>query len=283
MPIVVIDPGHGGRDPGTTQNGLEEKTLVLQTCLLLQNALHRCGFQVIMTRVTDTLPLTDGTIAADLTYRATIANNAKADLFVAWHIDSIDNPAVNGVAVWIYPNTRGTRTDTWAQQIVNGIATSSGQFNRGVYLGDFAVLRETNMDAVLVEAGFLTNVSEAQHLTDPNFQSRQAEGAARGICSLFNMPYVAPGNTPPTPNKPTPTPPAPTPTPPVIKEDIPSWAAEAVKKMIEWGVMSGYEDGLFHPSDTVTRAQLASALARFYDFLHNNNNTNNTDNGNGGG
>ncbi|MGZ4106376.1 MAG: N-acetylmuramoyl-L-alanine amidase [Tumebacillaceae bacterium] len=270
MPLIVLDPGHGGRDPGTTNNGLEEKTLVLATSLKLRDALQRCGFQVMMTRTTDTLPLANGTIGEDLTYRANLANNAQADLFVAWHIDSIDNGSVNGVAVWIYPNTRGTRTDTWAEKIVNAIAAASGQSNRGVYLGDFAVLRETNMDAMLVEAGFLTNPAEARNLADPTFQAKQAEGAARGICSIFNMPYVAPAGSTPTPA------PTPTPTPvPTTQEDIPSWAAEAVQKMLEWGVMSGYEDGKFHPNDTVTRAQLASALARFYEFLTKNN-------GNGG-
>lgn len=98
MPLVVIDPGHGGRDPGTIGNGFQEKTLVLQTALRLRDALRRCGFDVIMTRETDTLPLPGGTIGEDLTHRSQTANAAKAHLYLSWHIDSATRPDVNGVA-----------------------------------------------------------------------------------------------------------------------------------------------------------------------------------------
>lgn len=271
MPLVVLDPGHGGRDPGTSNNGYEEKTLVLSTCLLLRDALERCGCRVIMTRQTDTLPDPNGTIAEDLTYRATLANTAHADLFVAWHVDSATNADVNGVAIWIYPAARGTTTDTWAQKIVDHIAAASGQKNRGVYLGDFAVLRETTMPAVLVEAGFLTNVNEAKQLAAANFQRQQAEGAARGICSIFNMTYVP--TTAPTPSQPTPFQPKPVPpTPPAnTSEQVPSWAAEAVSKMMAWNIMTGYPDGTWRPHDPVSRAEMAVALDRFYQFIKNGN------------
>ena len=106
MPLVVIDPGHGGTDPGTVGSGYQEKTLVLQTALRLRDALRRCGFDVIMTRATDTLPLPGGTIAEDLTHRAQIANSASAHLFLSWHVDSVKRPDVNGVAAWIHPSVR---------------------------------------------------------------------------------------------------------------------------------------------------------------------------------
>ena len=104
VPIIVIDPGHGGRDPGAVGNGLQEKNLVLPTALKVRDALRRCGFTVIMTRETDTLPYPSGTIGQDLTYRAQLANRNNADLFISWHADSSSTSTVNGVALWIYPN-----------------------------------------------------------------------------------------------------------------------------------------------------------------------------------
>lgn len=256
MPTIVIDPGHGGRDPGTAANGYQEKTLVLQTSLLLRDALVRCGFRVIMTRETDTLPLANGTIDQDLSYRAKIANDNNADLFVAWHVDSTSSTDVSGVAVWIHPSVRGTRTEQWAQTIVNGIAASTGQKNRGVYLGDFQVLRETKMEAVLVESGFITNVEEANNLASPSFQAKEAEGAARAICSLFQVPY----NQPPA-------------SPPAAQEAWPDWARDSIAKMISWGVMVGFPDGTWKPDQPVTRAELAVALVKLYDFIRSGGGT----------
>lgn len=271
MPLVVIDPGHGGRDPGTSGNGYQEKTLVLSTAMMLRDALRRCGVNVLMTRETDTLPLPSGTIGQDLAYRADLANRNNADLFVSWHIDSAANATVSGVAVWIYPATRGTRTESWAQRISGAIATNTGQRNRGVYLGDFQVLRETEMDAVLVEAGFITNAQEANNLANTEFQRAQAEGAARAICDLFDLPYVAPVRPDPTP-RPT-TPPPATEQPPAQNrpEEWPDWAEDAIRTMMEWGVMTGYPDGSWRPDQNVTRAELAVALTRFYNFIRGRN------------
>lgn len=283
MPLVVIDPGHGGRDPGAVANGYQEKNLVLPTSLFLRDALRRSGFDVIMSRETDVLPLANGTIGQDLSYRADIANRAGADLFVSWHADSATSAGVNGVAVWIHPSTRGTRTNLWAQRIVNGIAGATGQANRGVYLGDFAVLRETNMDAVLVEAGFITNPNEAGQLNTTSFQRAQAEGAARAICEIFGVAYQPPagagggtpppnpgtgtGTTPPTPTVPTP-PTLPT-TPTAPAENTPIWAQEPIRQVQEWGIMVGDPSGRFRPNDPTTRAELAAVIARLVNFLRN--------------
>ncbi|TCP53734.1 N-acetylmuramoyl-L-alanine amidase [Tumebacillus sp. BK434] len=264
MPLVVIDPGHGGRDPGAAGNGYQEKNLVLQTSLLLRDALQRCGFRVIMTRTTDTLPDPDGTIGQDLAYRASIANNAKADLYISWHTDAASSAAVNGSAVWIHPSTRGGRTNQWAERIAAAIASSTGQTNRGVYFGDFQVLRDTVMDAVLVEAGFITNAAEARRMATRDYQIAAAEGAARGVCAIFDLPYNAPAR--PTPQPGTPSTPTPV-TPPKQPEVLPAWAEESIRQVIEWGVMTGYEDGTWRPEQAVTRAEMASVLVRFYNFI----------------
>lgn len=278
MPTIVIDPGHGGRDPGAVANGFQEKDIVLSTSLKLRDALKRCGFTVIMTRETDVLPYPSGTIGQDLSHRASIANQNNADLFISWHADSYSSATVNGVSVWIHPSTRGARTDQWAQRMVNAMAQETGQSNRGVYIGDFAVLRETNMDAVLVESGFITNPQEAQRLSTPTLQTQQAESTAKALCGIFNLPYVAPAApTPARPQQPPPQPPQteqppqgknPQPaTPTPDTEEIPEWAQESIERIRQLGVMNGYPDGTWRPEQTVTRAELAVALMNLYDVL----------------
>lgn len=261
MPLVVVDPGHGGRDPGTTGNGLQEKDITLAVGLELRNALERCGIRVIMTRTQDTLVLPNGTIGQDLTERANIANRNNADLFISWHVDSFTNPDVNGAATWIHPTTRGTQTETVAQLMVNLITQATGQQNRGVYIADFAVLRETNMPAVLVESGFITNAQEASRLARADFRKTQAEATAQAVCQYFGLPYIAPA--PP----PTPEPPPVTPDNPFPGEDLPEWARDAILRIYRAGIMVGYEDGTFRANNPVTRAELATAAVKFYEFL----------------
>lgn len=266
MPLVVVDPGHGGRDPGTVGNGSQEKDITLAAAIDLRDALQRCGIQVIMTRTTDSLVMPNGTIGQDLSARADLANRNNVNLFVSWHVDSVSNPEVNGVAAWIYPTTRGTETEAVAQAIVNSIAPATGQLNRGVYRADFAVLRETNMPAVLIESGFITNPKEAARLVTESFRRTQAEATARAICNFFNIPYVAPVQ--PTPNpSPSPSPTPTVPTDPFPGEELPSWAKDAILRIYNGGIMTGYEDGTFRAGNPVTRAELAVALVRLYDLV----------------
>lgn len=255
MTLVVIDPGHGGKDPGTVGNGLQEKSIALATATHLRDALQRCRIQAILTRTTDSLVLPNGTISQDLSARAEIANRNNADLFIAWHVDSFSNPEVQGVSAWIYPETRGTETEKIAQMIVNSVAQATGQTNRRVFVADFAVLRETNMMAVLVESGFLTNPEEANRLASEAFRRTQAEAAARAICEYFNLPYVVPP------------PPAPVPENPFPGEALPEWARSAILQVYRTGIMTGYENGTFRAGNPVTRAELAVALVRLYDLI----------------
>lgn len=198
--VVVIDPGHGGRDSGAVGRkfGVKEKDINLQAALLLRDALRRCGVKVVMTRETDIWPSHAAFTGQDLEYRAQIANDADADLFVSWHYDAADDSRADGVAVWIHPITRGTQTETWAQKIVTAMAAATGQRDRGVRYGNYQVLRDTAMDAVLIEGGFLTNADEEEKVRDRTFIEKQAEGAARGICAALGVSYVAPVAVDPT-------------------------------------------------------------------------------------
>lgn len=180
MPSVVIDPGHGGTDPGNVNNGRQEKSYCLAVSLLLKQALEGDGVSVKMTRSTD--------VAIGLSERAAFANNLHADLFISKHNDSFSDPAVNGVSVHIYPSTKGTETEAIANKVLNAICAATGQVNKGVRFSDFAVLRETNMPAMLIEGGFNTNVAESAKMADAAFQKLQAEAVAKAVRDHYGLP-----------------------------------------------------------------------------------------------
>ena len=192
MPLLVLDPGHGGRDPGAIGRTVSEKEVNLQACLLLREALERCRMRVLMTRESDTERVPGVSTAVDLKARAMLANTNAADLFVSWHYDVSSNPNVQGVAVWIHPSQQDKPAYHKADLIAQAVAASSGQKNRGVYFGDYQVLRDTYMDAVLIEGGFITSAAEESLMTQESFLKAQAEGAAKAICQMFGMPYIQP-------------------------------------------------------------------------------------------
>ncbi|PWK05291.1 N-acetylmuramoyl-L-alanine amidase family protein [Tumebacillus permanentifrigoris] len=199
--IICIDPGHGGPDPGAVGAHLRESDINLRVSLLLRDALVRSGVRVLMTRETDVLPLKSGTIGEDLAYRARLANTAGADLYVSWHYDSSGNPSTDGVSVWVHPSQKGKRTEQWAVAISTSIATAASQKDRGVNFGDFQVLRDTAMDAVLIEGGFISCRAEEARMADRAFLLQQAEGAAAALCGILGTAYVPPSSGAPTCDK----------------------------------------------------------------------------------
>ncbi|WP_157729398.1 N-acetylmuramoyl-L-alanine amidase [Tumebacillus algifaecis] len=192
MPRIVLDPGHGGRDPGAVGKRLREKDVNLQACLYLREALLRAGFQVLMTRDKDIERVPGVTDAVDLKARAMLANTNSADLYVSWHYDASVDENVHGVSVWIHPSQKDRTAYYKADLICHHISTATGQKHRGVYLGDFQVLRDTMMDAVLIEGGFITNALEEAKMSDAHFLQTQAEAVAVALCKIFDRPYVAP-------------------------------------------------------------------------------------------
>lgn len=191
MPILVLDPGHGGRDPGARGTALTEKEVNLRACLILRDLLQQSGVTVLMTREADRECVPGVAEHVDLKARAMLANAEGAELYVSWHYDASFDPSVNGVAVWIHPSQRGQSAYYKADLLAYKLATHTGQKNRGVYLGDFQVLRETMMDALLIEGGFITCPEEEGQLVSDAFLRRQAEGAAMAICQIVGVSYMA--------------------------------------------------------------------------------------------
>ncbi len=169
---VVIDPGHGGKDPGATSyHGYYEKTVNLSIARKVASYLENRGVRVIMTRNSDTF--------IELNERADIANRAGADLFVSIHADAHQSRSQNGYTIYV------ARSASWSSKKIGiAIEQSMGQTglsSKGIRNADFRVLVRTACPAVLIECGYLTNPSEAALLDDSDFQDRIARSIADGI------------------------------------------------------------------------------------------------------
>jgi len=184
---IVVDPGHGGPDTGAIgASGTYEKNNTLPVGLNLASLLRSAGARVILTRSTDVSPA-EGTYSerADLESRTKIANDSKADLFISLHNDSFSNPDTSGTTTYYSSqNPVATQSKTLAASIQSELSKSIGLPSRGVKDAAFYVVKNTEMPAVLVELGFLSNPTEEKLLTSPEFQSKAAQGIYRGILSF---------------------------------------------------------------------------------------------------
>ena len=170
--LVVLDPGHGGEDPGAVVGESLEKDINLAVALLVREQLAgQEGVSVFMTREED--------VFLSLSDRADFANREKADLYVSIHANSLEDDSYAGIFTFYHPDKRSSRAA--AQAIQAAVTTASGGFDRGVRSEDYAVLRETDMPAVLVETGFMTCPEELALLLDPDYQELLAQGITQGI------------------------------------------------------------------------------------------------------
>ncbi len=206
---IVLDPGHGGSDPGMENNALrvQEKVLALDVALRLEKLLRAEGYSVVLTRREDRQLAP--TKEADLQRRAIIANAAGADLFLSIHFNSLfPDTRVSGSEVYVFtrPGQRSdtswgfgqpddseneiapvNRHDPWTsilahavhRETINGLKTA----DRGHKTKHLGVLRGLNCPGVLVESLFLSNAEEARRAATPAYRQQIAEALWSGIRS----------------------------------------------------------------------------------------------------
>ncbi len=183
--LVVLDPGHGGHDPGAVSHGLEEKELVLEICKRARVALERdFDVQVAMTRTDDTF--------VELADRAKFANARKAAVFVSVHINSAAAVTARGFETYRHTGA-GTASASGRLQAVVHAAILEAMRPRGVVdrkekAANFAVIRLTKMPALLTENLFISNRDDAALLRDVGFIAAVAESHARGIARALQLP-----------------------------------------------------------------------------------------------
>jgi N-acetylmuramoyl-L-alanine amidase len=174
--LVIVDPGHGGKDSGAPgRGGVLEKDIVLSISQKLAALLEQQGLQVKMTRNSDYF--------VDLAPRVDMAQRAGADLFVSIHANSISGrPDVRGLETYHYGKGEGL-----ARTIHSNILQSMDIPDRRVRSARFFVLRKNSMPAVLVETGYVSNSYEASRLSDPDYQNQMARAIARGIMQYIQQ------------------------------------------------------------------------------------------------
>ncbi len=203
---IVIDPGHGGGDPGKQHAGLklDEKTVTLDTSLRLQKLLEREGYKVVLTR-TDDRQLVPGK-GEDLRRRAEIANEAGADLFISIHFNAVpaaDAPRVQGTETYTFTPQHqrstadgsrdaadrvaapGNKQDAWnavlGYNIHRQLLAELKAPDRGLKRARFAVLKFLSCPGVLIEAGFLSNDAEARRIGSVAYRDDLAQAIAAGV------------------------------------------------------------------------------------------------------
>lgn len=169
---LILDAGHGGSDVGTGDADYYEKDINMDIVRKMQEMLEYCGVNVILTR--------DGDKTVALEERSAMANESDADWFVSIHCNFCEeDETVAGLECYYWADSAAGLA--FAQKVVQA-AEESGQINvRGVKTEDFHVLRETNIPAVLIETGYLSNQEERKCLYDETYQQTLSVYLVRGL------------------------------------------------------------------------------------------------------
>ncbi len=169
---VVIDAGHGGKDGGSVWNGLIEKKLCLDVAKRVEAGLKSRGLKTTMTRRADTF--------VELSQRARLANRVPSSIFVSVHFNGSRTTLISGGEVY-YRSPRGR---VLASAISRSIKSRVTGGTRGIFHGNYKVLRETQMPAVLVECGYLSNKREAARCATPAHRQKLADAIVNGILAV---------------------------------------------------------------------------------------------------
>lgn len=183
---ILIDPGHGGKDPGhlpTTSTIMQEKEIALAISTKVGHYLtHNLSHvSVIYTRTDDSYPTLDERVA--------LANSKKVDYMLSIHVNGSDNPDIHGTETHIH-NYDAKKSYQWALLIESQFKNRAGRKSRGVKTSDdlghsIQILKQTNMPTVLVECGFITNEAEANYLNSVNGQEIIASAIFRATREML--------------------------------------------------------------------------------------------------
>ncbi len=167
---VVIDAGHGGHDRGGIPGQrVAEKDMTLDVAQRLRNVLAASGYRVVMTR--------DSDVFVPLGTRVAIANSYRNAIFVCVHFNATNRTGASGIETYFYSRDSLPLASAIHHFVVGGAPSAS----RGVRRRGYYVLRRTNIPAVLVECGFLTNPTEAAYAQTASYRQKLAEEIAAGV------------------------------------------------------------------------------------------------------
>lgn len=169
--VIAIDPGHGGEDIGMSNEGTLEKQVTLDICSKLKVMLEGQGCQVVLLREDDT--------HFSKEERVQKANESGADLLVSIHCGYSEDGSASGAVSYYKKDSR--ESAYLAEMIEEALVKESGALNGGFQEGSYSIISDTEMPAVLIETGYISNAEEAASLADDNYQNDVAKGIAKGI------------------------------------------------------------------------------------------------------
>jgi N-acetylmuramoyl-L-alanine amidase len=185
---ILIDPGHGGSDPGAGgPAGGRETDVNLGVSEKLRDKLESLGADVRMTRIDDTnVGKPGGKQIDELRARVAMANAWPAEVYVSVHSNSNRSPTPHGTETYHSRNASVT-SKRLAEAVHQEMVEETGFQDRGVKAANFYVLKNTTMPAILVETGFISNPREERQMVDPQVQDNMASAISRGLQSVFEV------------------------------------------------------------------------------------------------
>lgn len=191
--IVMLDPGHGGYDPGAiTKQGVYEKSINLQIAHKVKQMLGPSGMAVFLTREEDIDYVPDGVKGKttkkqiDLNFRIDMAKEAAADVFVSLHVNATASGQESGSETFYHYQSESGKV--LAELIQQEMIKIPGMNRRIAKPGDFYVIKNTSMPAVIVEVGYLSSMKEQKKLQQSWYQDQLARAIAKGIANFFVLP-----------------------------------------------------------------------------------------------
>ena len=177
--IIVLDPGHGGKDPGAVRSSAKEKEIVLKVANLVKKKLEEDGAIVKMTRAGDTYP--------SLTDRVQYAKDQNGEIFISLHANAATKNTAKGTETYysVTSNANEKEDLALATAINNQIVKNAKMYNRGVKRADYVVIKGQVMPAVLVELGFLTNDEDYAKLTSDEYIEIYGQSIYNGIVEYY--------------------------------------------------------------------------------------------------
>ena len=184
VPVVVLDAGHGGKDPGKIGiNGVLEKDINLAITLKTKDLLEKEGVEVVLTRTDDNglYEAADGNKKrADLNRRCEIIEESNADFVVSIHQNSYNDESVRGAQMFYYKSSeKGKALAEILQTEFNESVSAKAHKIKGN--GEYYMLLHVSCPIVIAECGFLSNWEDAEMLRTENYQDEVAEALAKGI------------------------------------------------------------------------------------------------------
>ena len=178
--VVVIDPAHGGADPGVAAHGLTEAAVVEDLAARIEGRFVATGVQAYLTRRPGDGP--------DQVARAAFANATDADLVISLHVDGSTSPLPEGTATYYYGSAAGDTSrigQRLAELLQREVVARTGLLDCRVHAKTYDLLRHTRMPAVRLEAGYLTSAKDAQRLADPAFRDLVADAVVVAVQRLY--------------------------------------------------------------------------------------------------